>query len=284
MKQIQLSLFIFLLLSSLNLRAQIGIGTSTPAASAQLDVSSTTRGLLPPRMSLEERDKIATPVAGLFIWCANCGPFGEMQVYNGTSWTKINGGIASAYNNIPICSQVWMTKNLDVANYRNGDPIPKVTNQIEWNTLTTGAYCYLDNDSATYAATYGKLYNWYAVNDPRGLAPIGWHVPSDAEWTTLSTCLGGVALAGGAMKEAGTSHWLPPNNAATNSSGFTGLPGAFRGEDGVFYGIGDGADFWSSTEVGPAFGQIRWLWYSHGTLGNDYYLKQWGFSVRCLKD
>src|ERR1035437_4904310 len=126
---------------------------------------------------------------------------------------------------VTICTQSWMLKNLDVSTYRNGDLIPEVTDGSAWSALTAGAWCWYNNDSATNASTYGKLYNWYAVNDPRGLAPTGWHVPSDAEWTTLSTCLGGNAVAGGAMKETGTTHWTSPNTGATNSSGFTGLPG-----------------------------------------------------------
>ena len=131
-----------------------------------------------------------------------------------------------------------MDKNLDVDRYRNGDPIPKVTDPTAWVALTTGAYCYYNNDSATYAATYGKLYNWYAVNDPRGLAPAGWHIPSDAEWATIETCLGGASVAGGEMKETGTIHWQSPNTGATNSSGFTGLPGGYRNYDVVFSDVG----------------------------------------------
>ena len=119
---------------------------------------------------------------------------GEMLYWNGSSWVAVAPGThdqtLTFCNGIPtwgpclnvaICSQVWMNKNLDVSTYRNGDPIPNVTDPAIWAGLTTGAYCYYNNDSATYAVVYGKLYNWYAVNDPRGLAPIGWHVPSDVE-------------------------------------------------------------------------------------------------------
>ena len=139
-------------------------------------------------------------------------------------------------NEVTICNQVWATRNLDVTTYRNGDPIPQVTDIGQWGTLTTGAWCYYNNDPAN-GATYGKLYNWYAVNDPRGLAPAGWHVPSDSEWTTLTDCLGGVSIAGGEMKatgamETGTGLWFAPNVGANNSSGFTGLPGGGRGMTG----------------------------------------------------
>ena len=100
--------------------------------------------------------------------------------------------------NVVIGAQKWKSKNLDVAFYRNGDAIPQVTDDAEWAALTTGAWCYYNNDS-TLGKTYGKLYNWYAVNDPRGLAPRGWHIPSDAEWTTLETTLGGSSAAGWKM-------------------------------------------------------------------------------------
>ena len=129
-----------------------------------------------------------------------------------------------------------MVKNLDVATYRNGDPIPHVTDAAAWAALTTGAYCYYDNDSATYAATYGKLYNWYAVNDPRGLAPAGWHVPSEAEWTELTNCLGGETVAGGKMKAV--SDLWGPNRGAQIAAASQALPGGYRVWDYPFCGIG----------------------------------------------
>src|ERR1035437_3981549 len=119
---------------------------------------------------------------------------------------------------VTICSQIWMLKNLDVSTYRNGDAIPQVTDSIQWVNLTTGAWCYYNNNSAN-GPVYGKLYNWYAVNDPRGLAPVGWHVPSHAEWTELSICLYAISPTGnvgGKMKstgtiEAATGLWYAPN-------------------------------------------------------------------------
>jgi len=117
-----------------------------------------------------------------------------------------------------------MCKNLDVDHYRNGDPIPEVQDSAQWVNLKTGAWCYYNN-SDSLGKIYGKFYNWYAVNDPRRLAPIGYHVPSDAEWTVLSTFLGGNKGSGGKMKETDTTHWSSPNKGATNSSGFTALPG-----------------------------------------------------------
>lgn len=154
--------------------------------------------------------------------------------------------------NTTIGTQTWQTKNLDVSTYRDGTPIPQVTNSTQLTNLTTGARCYSSND-----AIYGKLYNWYAVagihdNDPstpnKILATQGWHVPTDAEWTTLTTFLGGESVAGGKMKEAGTAHWLSPNLGATNSSGFTGLP-AGTINNVSFLGVGTNCYWWSSSEI-----------------------------------
>ena len=188
---------------------------------------------------------------------------------------------------VTICSHIWMTENLDVDHYRNGDLIPQVTDPTEWSTLTTGAWCYYNNDPST-ETIYGKLYNWYAVNDPRGLAPAGWHVPTDNEWTTLSNCLGGDAIAGGKMKEAGTIHWTSPNVDATNSSGFTGLPGGFRYSFVTttvdFLDIGNTGLWWSSTEETTFDARTVVLGYALSSLYRSYYGKRSGFSVRCVKD
>ena len=168
-----------------------------------------------------------------------------------------------------ICDQDWMVKNLDVSTYRNGDQIPEVTDPSAWAGLTTGAWCYYNNDPAN-GTVYGKLYNWYAVNDSRGLAPAGWHVPTDAEWTTLSDCLGGEAVAGGAMKETGTTHWLL-NTDATNSSGFTGLPGGLRFSDGAFIDVSFDGFLWSSSEFSTDGAWARYLFYYDGILGRFFW-------------
>ncbi len=281
MKQAQHLLFIFLLLATVYANAQVGIGT-TPAASAQLDVSSTTKGFLPPRMTVTQRQAIANPAAGLMIWCTNCGTTGEWQGYNGFTWVNLSGSTTT----VKICNQIWMDKNLDVSTYRNGDPIPNVTDPTAWAALTTGAYCYYNNDSATYAATYGKLYNWYAVNDPRGLAPAGWHVPTDAEWTTLESCVELIdpGNAGGTLKETGTTHWNGLNTGATNSSGFTGLPGGYRYVNGAFSYVGEYGRWWSSTENNAASAWTRRLYYDDGGVSRNGTNKYYGFSVRCLRD
>lgn len=184
---------------------------------------------------------------------------------------------------ITIGSQIWMTRNLNVSRYRNGDPIPQVTNATQWANLTTGAWCYYNNDPAN-GAIYGKLYNWYAINDPRGLASAGYHVPTDAEWTTLTTFLGGQNIAGGKMKSTGTSLWLSPNTNATNSSGFTGFPGGFRRDSGLFLFIGSSAVFWSQSDFIAPTAWSRFLSYNNDTADGLNFNKTFGFSVRCLKD
>jgi uncharacterized protein (TIGR02145 family) len=185
---------------------------------------------------------------------------------------------------VTIGTQNWMTKNLDVATYRDGTPIPQVTDPTAWANLTTGAWCYYNNDPAN-GLIYGKLYNWYAVNDPRGLAPVGWHIPSDAEWNKLSNFLGGSSVAGDFMKETGTLHWRSPNTAATNSSGFTALPAGFKDATTTgFFTINDNAFWWSTTELSVNGASYRYMNYTNGTLYPQGIDKKRGNSVRCIKD
>ena len=277
-----LFLFIFLLITNISPRAQVGIGTTTPAASAQLDVNSTTKGLLPPRMTTVQRDLISIPAAGLFIFNLTTN---SLQIYNGTGWVSLTtpSNTAVFLPTIVIGTQQWMNKNLDVAFYRNGDPIPQVTNTTAWAALNTGAWCYYNNDS-TQGNKYGKLYNWFAVNDPRGLAPQGWHIPSDAEWTTLETTLGGSSVAGAKMKEAGTINWVTPNTGGNNNCGFAGLPGGARDGNGTFIVVGNVGGWWSSTEFNSTFAWFRTLGTSHVRIDRPNDDKHFGFSVRCLRD
>lgn len=190
------------------------------------------------------------------------------------------------YASVKLGGYVVMKRNLNVSHYRNGDIIPQVRGKVAWAALTTGAWCWYNNDSAN-GAIYGKLYNWFAVNDPRGLAPAGWHIPSDAEWTTLTTLLGGNA--GGKMKstgtiEAGTGLWHDPNTGATNGSGFTGLPGGYRSFFGTFGLIGFNGYWWSSTENLNYYAWYRYLYYTNSFINRYYDSKQNGFSVRCVRD
>jgi len=183
-------------------------------------------------------------------------------------------------NTIKIGTQTWTTKNLDVTTYRNGEVIPQVQDANAWANISTGAWCYYENNTAN-GSSYGKLYNWYAVNDPRGLAPKGYHIPTDNEWTILSENLGGESKAGTKMKS--TSGWKNNGNG-TNTSGFAGLPGGCRNSNGYFFYIGANGYWWSSSENFTNDAWFRYLNYLNGDVNRNNGLKRNGFSVRCLRD
>ena len=195
------------------------------------------------------------------------------------SVTDVDGNI---YPLVTICNQTWTKSNLNVSHYRNGDIIPEVTSSTAWASLTTGAWCYYANMSSN-GVTYGKLYNWFALNDPRGLAPSGYHIPTSTEWTTLITCLGGNTVAGDALKEAGTGHWIY-SSTATNSSGFTGLPGGFRDYSGSFNAPSPTltycASWWSISE------KTYVMYYNRSSvdMSTSNQSRIMGCSVRCVKD
>ena len=201
---------------------------------------------------------------------------------------EING--TESVSVVTIGSQVWTSKNLDVATYRNGDVIPQVQDNKAWEYLqytSTGAWCYYDND-ASNGTKYGKLYNWYAVNDPRGLAPKGYHIPTETEWTKLIDYLGGDVEAGAKMRS--TNGWYDDRsgtirdvNRGTNSSGFSGLPGG--GYNGfIHFTLGLDGNWWSSTEINPFFAKSFQLGAYTGIYRGDGRDKEHGFSVRCLRD
>jgi uncharacterized protein (TIGR02145 family) len=185
------------------------------------------------------------------------------------------------YKTVTISTQEWTTENLIVEHYRNGDAIPQVQDEKEWKKLTTGAWCYYENNTEN-GKTYGKLYNWYAVDDPRGLAPEGWHVPSDAEWTALAEYLGGKDVAGGKLKA--TTLWENPNKGATDESGFTAFPGGYNEDNGKFKFIGKSGYFWTSSKSTTIAAYRRALFHNNTDLGRDTYNKRCGLSIRCIKD
>jgi len=193
----------------------------------------------------------------------------------------------NTYKTVVIGNQEWMAENLIASHYRNGALIPIETNTSAWQGLSTGSSCWYSNDSSGVHCPYGKLYNWYAVSDPRNLCPSGWHIPTDAEWTQLENFLGGAGIAGGKLKSTGTQYWLAPNAGANNSTGYSGLPGGLRLNDGLFFDFTTYGYWWSSTQYDNSNAWFRVLGYGGSGVGRfqfNYSSKNLGLSVRCLKD
>jgi len=193
----------------------------------------------------------------------------------------------NGYNTIKINNQIWIGKNLNVSYYRNGDQIPQVSTPADWATLKTGAWCYYDNDPAN-ESIYGKLYNWYAVNDKRGLAPTGWHIPSKTEWSSLTRYLNNLKNdSGEKLKEVGFLHWKDPNLniSVTNETGFTALPGGVRNTKGEYLIKNLSGIWWTSTPISPisswtiSMNYLNNLVDSSSSSSNEN-----GLSVRCVKD
>jgi uncharacterized protein (TIGR02145 family) len=240
-----------------------------------------------------------------FVWLFFALTLCSYSQTPGNGATDIDG---NQYNSVIICTQEWMKENLNVTKYSDGTPIPQVTNPTQWVNLTTGAWCFYQNNTAN-GPVYGKLYNWYAVAgiydaasaaNPalrKKLAPTGWHVPSDGEWSDIINCLdpnanGGATfpnIAGGKMKSTGnlqasTGLWQIPNADATNTSGFTGLPGGFRFNDGIFESIWVFGSWWSSTEDTFPNAWARFLNFDNGNAARGSGTKSFASSVRCIKN
>jgi uncharacterized protein (TIGR02145 family) len=193
-------------------------------------------------------------------------------------------------NNYPVIeigTQVWMSENLKTTKYNDNTAVPLVTGTSAWNALSTPGYCWYNNDSNTNRDIYGGLYNWYVVNiassGGRNICPVGWHVPSDAEWTTFTTFIGGESVAG-KLKEIGTTHWISPNTGATDEVGFTARPGGRRFVAGNFTQIGSYGYWWNSQESSTPTTWTRFLTTWDNFLNKSTYFKQDGFSLRCLKN
>jgi uncharacterized protein (TIGR02145 family) len=304
MKKIAILILVFSLNFFVVNAQNVGIGTDSPHVSAKLEVASNNSGFLPPRMTTTQRNTIVNPVAGLQIYntTTDC-----LEIFSKGRWQKIFCGVDDTttnvdstlvtdidghiYPTVKICNQTWMAKNLDVARYRNGDIIPQVTDPTEWANLTTGAWCWYNNDSATYGSVYGRLYNWYAVNDPRGLAPEGWHVPSNSEWdmmtkcldetvdTTCNPCWSGNNIG---TKLKNSTGWYNGGNG-TNGSDFGGLPGGYR-LNLSFNEIGSNAIWWSTSEYNSQNSWAHLLGFDYSGVFRFSDYKTYGFSVRCVKD
>jgi uncharacterized protein (TIGR02145 family) len=184
---------------------------------------------------------------------------------------------------VTIGQQVWMTENLDTEKFQNGDPILQARSSGEWKAYAndgTPAWCYYEKNPLN-GKKHGKLYNWYAVNDPRGLAPNGWHIPNNDEWRTLADYLGGDDIAGNKMKSKNA--WSDYGNG-TNESGFNGFPSGYCLEDGSFTNMGKFGFWWSLTENDEVIAWYSSLFYKNSYLSIHHFSKSFGFSVRCIKN
>ena len=219
----------------------------------------------------------------------NDGNFHSTQINCPDSEGSSNVGTVTDYDGnsyitVKIGNQWWMTENLKATHYANGDAIPDGTGVGDISGETNPKYWFAYDDNLNNVSTYGRLYTWYTITDSRNVCPDGWHVPSDAEWTELTDYLGGASVAGGKLKETGTTHWNTPNTGATNESGFTALPGGFYHYDGYYDNIGYYVNFWSATEAGSCCAWYRGLYYDTSGIypyGPD---KKFGYSVRCIKN
>ena len=297
-------ILITLIFSGITILSQAqGVGIngneSSPDPSAGLDVNFTDKGFLPPRMTTAQRNSIPSPAEGLMIYNTEEK---TVNIYNGSSWGLLSSFICGQpfsdprdgriYTTVLIGTQCWMAQNLNT-----GARIDGVNNQSD-NGIPE-KYCF--NDLESGCDDYGGLYQWNEVMQystipgSQGICPTGWHVPTDAEWCTLTTYLDasvncsalGVLSgtdAGGKMKEAGNTHWASPNTGATNSSGFTGLPGGMRHSSGSFNFQNTNGYFWSSTVYFTTDLYYRSLWYNYAEVIRSPLNSNYGISVRCLKN
>lgn len=286
--------------------------TGTVASSTQINLSWTDNSTNETGFKIERKTETGT-YALVGSTATDINTFSDIGLTTNTNYTyrvySYNAGgnsvnysnevtLAATINIVPIPitigTQIWQNANLDVTTYKDGTPIPEVTDQTQWANLTTGAWCHYNNTTVN-GTTYGKLYNGYALlgihdNDPstpnKTLAPQGWHIPSNSEWSTLITFLGGQNVAGGKMKSNSTSLWLSPNTSATNSSGFTGLPGGFISINGAFDGIGQVCYWWSNSlyPLGTNTYYGRGIFYNNSQANSVVLGLTQGAYVRCIKD
>lgn len=208
----------------------------------------------------------------LFFLFASCNSEDAVQDIQGNT-----------YRTVKIGNQTWMAENLKVTKFRNGDPISNLRDNKQWKESQSAAYCSYKN-SEENAELYGYLYNWRAVNDSRGLAPQGWHIPSSKELEELVGYLKSDTIAAAKLKEAGFSHWLAPNKDADNSSGFTALPGGYRFGDGSFHTLRNNGYWWTENRSFEMYSWSARIWEGFADVERDTQYLTYGFSVRCLKD
>ena len=200
----------------------------------------------------------------------------------GTTATDKDGNV---YKTVTIGTQVWMAENLKTTKYSNGNLIgTTIPATLDVHLESSPKYQWVYDGNESNVSTYGRLYTWYAVTDSRNVCPTGWHLPNNAEWTTLTTYLGGESVAGGKLKETGTTHWLSPNTGATNESGYSALPGGGRDGYGGFFDIGRNGGMWSSDDFNINSGWYLYLYNDGNNVNRPSDSKSNGYSVRCLKD
>ena len=209
--------------------------------------------------------------------------YGNNVIFTTEGYGTVSDIDGNIYDNVRIGKQTWMAQNLKTKKYNDGKEILQVSDESKWADLSSPAMCWYKNEEESFDPTYGALYNWYVVSTGK-LCPEGWHVPSDEEWTELSTFLGGEEIAGGKLKESGITYWVEPNTGATNEDGFTAFPGGFRYYDGKFFDFGFSCYFWTSTEYSGARAYFRFLYYNEIILYRFNNNKRNGFSIRCIKD
>jgi uncharacterized protein (TIGR02145 family) len=210
---------------------------------------------------------------------------GANSVHNNTlQYGTMSDQQGNTYKTILIGNQEWMAENLNTSIYRNGDQIPTGLTSSQWANATTPAWCYY-GDNPSYQCPHGKLYNWYAVADSRNLCPVGWHVPTDAEWQSMANILGGLGVAGGKMKSAGLTYWTSGNAGGTNLSGFSAIASGNRSYNGSSANLGTLHTFWSSTpDISTVDAVLFRLHSGQSKLERFVWNNRFGFSVRCKKD
>jgi len=272
----------------------VGIGTTSPDASASLEISSTSSGFLPPRLTTTQRDAIASPAEGLTIYNTDIS---DMEFYNGTTWRGfyvpnsehvtcgdqfVDSRDGKVYGTLLIGSQCWMLENLNVGTF-----IEDSKNQTDNDTIEK--YCF--NNNTAKCDNYGGMYKWnemmqfVTTEGGQGICPDGWHIPTSTEWTTLTNTQGGLTVAGGKLKETGTAHWASPNTGATNESGFTAFGGGYR-YGGTFYYIKSLGRWWTSTEwsFDDSHAVTREMAYNNDNVTDSHMVKGSAVYVRCIKD
>lgn len=209
--------------------------------------------------------------------------YGDQKIFYTHKKDAVTDIDSNYYNSVKIGTQIWLAEDLKTTRFNDGTPIRLVTDPELWARLTVSAWCWYANDSVKYSFPRGKLYNWYSVNSGI-LCPKGWHVPSNEEWITLQNYLGGDSIAGGKVKTTGTFFWKEPNQSATNETGFSAIPGGYRGGTGKFLNSSIFDSWWSSDEYSPDAAHSWYVYHARSFLYKERILKLFGNSVRCLKD